>query len=805
MKNTKRSITLKVLTGYIMIGLLVVVAIYFIYPQIKTFIYPPKKEQATNQKLTFTSNALSYLYEAETIGRTAMATGSQRQFKEYQVLVDSIKIELDSLQRITDTKEQNEQLDSIKMLLSNKTSNIRAMVRLRDEQYSRNYYDEALDELVKEDIYFEDYANDPRLDSVDPYIKSVIVDFNEYIRKDTRDEDQGLKSMAETVRKTLSNIEARKKELEIDIINRENTLLANDRNINLKIRNLLSTLEREGSFSARQREAFLNSRIQEITKTLKIIGIISVVLAIGFVIMIFKDASRSQQYSKNLEQSNATAQSLLKSREQLMATITHDMRSPLNTVLGFTDLLKKTAVDAKQMRYLDTVQKSGDYILKLVNDLLDFAKLEAGKISIEKIPFNPKKLIEDVIVVSLPQPLKEGVEIRTEIPDELDAIFLSDPFRIKQILANLITNAYKFTEEGSITIALHKDGKNLRFKVIDTGCGIPKEKQQLIFKEFSQAEETTQRKYGGFGLGLSISQKLTELLNGKLQLKSIPGKGSTFTLIVPVEQTEQQEPADFEEDLSEVKLDALRRILIVDDEPVQQQLTKATLAPFNLKVDTASNGKEALQQLEKNEYDLILSDIQMPVMNGIEFIKALKANSRSQDIPVIALSGNETLKQADYKHFGFAANLRKPYKPAALIAILKGLSSTEIEEQQNIPSTATTATTSGRLYDLKQLKAFTADDNASLKNILIVFAESTAESLSQLKEHREDPEQLNQVAHKMLPMMRQLEADDVVQPLVILEKPDLENKSAIAIQDLVQQTIEQTELLLKQLKQDQDL
>ncbi|MEE3224817.1 MAG: hypothetical protein VX253_02745, partial [Bacteroidota bacterium] len=190
---------------------------------------------------------------------------------------------------------------------------------------------------------------------------------------------------------------------------------------------------------------------------------------------------------------------------------------------------------------------------------------------------------------------------------------------------------------------------------------------------------------------------------------------------------------------------------------------------------------------------------------GIEFIKALKANSRSQDIPVIALSGNETLKQADYKHFGFAANLRKPYKPAALIAILKGLSKTEIEENHTIPSEETAATTSGRLYDLKQLKAFTADDDASLKNILIVFAESTAESLSQLKEHREDPEQLNQVAHKMLPMMRQLEADDVVQPLVILEKPDLENKSAIAIQDLVQQTIEQTELLLKQLKQDQDL
>ena len=800
MKNTKRSITLKVLTGYIMIGLLVAVAIYFIYPQLKTFIYPPKKEQATNQKLTFTSNALSYLYEAETIGRTAMATGSQQQFKEYQVLVDSIKIELDSLQRLTETKEQNEQLDSIKMLLSNKTSNIKAMVRLRDEQYSRNYYDEALDELVKEDIYFEDYENDPRLDSVDPYIKSVIVDFNEYIRKDTRDEDQGLKSMAETVRRTLSKIEERKKELELDIINRENTLLANDRSINLKIRNLLSTLEREGTFTARQREALLNSRIQEISKTLKIIGILSVSLAIGFVIMIFKDASRSQQYSRELEESNATAQSLLKSREQLMATITHDMRSPLNTVLGFTDLLKKTAVDAKQMRYLDTVQKSGDYILKLVNDLLDFAKLEAGKISVEKVPFNPKKLIEDVIVVSLPQPLKTGVEVHTEIPDELDTIFLSDPFRIKQILANLITNAYKFTEEGSITVALHKDGKNLRFKIIDTGCGIPKEKQQLIFKEFSQAEETTQRKYGGFGLGLSISQKLTELLEGKLQLKSIPGKGSTFTLIVPVEQTEHQEPAAFDQDLSEVHLGRLQSILIIDDEPVQQQLTKATLAPFDLKIDTASNGKEALELINKNTYDLILSDIQMPVMNGIEFIKTLKSNTELQDIPVIALSGNETLKQADYKHFGFSENLKKPYRPSALLHILKDFGGTQIEEKENI-TIATKASASSDLYDLKQLKAFTADDDDSLKSILSVFVESTSASLIELDKHRAHPEQINQIAHKMLPMMRQLEANEVIALLEQLENPELAQRKKQEIQRIITQSIQKTEALLEALKQ----
>ena len=768
MKNTKRSITLKVLTGYLLIGLLIFFAIWFIYPQIKTFIYPPKKEQATNQKLTYTSTALSYLYEAETIGRTAMATGSQNQFGQYEILVDSINIQLDSLQAITETREQNEQLDSIKMLLSNKTSNIRSMVRLREEQYSRNYYDEALSELIKEDIYFEDYANDPRLDSVDAYTKKVIVDMMEYIRKDNANKDQNMASMAQTVRRTLAKIETRKKELELNIINRENTLLANDRDINLKIRNLLSALEREGTLTAREREALLNTRIEEISQTLKIIGGISIILALGFVIMIFKDASRSQQYSRELEKSNAVAQSLLKSREQLMATVTHDMRSPLNTVLGFTELLKKTPVDAKQLRYLDTVQKSGDYILKLVNDLLDFAKLEAGKITIEKIPFNPKKLIEDVVAVSLPQPLKSDVEIITEIPQEADQIFLSDPFRIKQILANLITNAYKFTQEGSITITAQVIAKSLKFEVIDTGQGIPKEKQKLIFKEFSQAEETTQRKFGGFGLGLSISKKLTKLLRGNLALVSAPGRGSTFTLSIPVEKAEQQKPVA----VATEKSRSIQHILIVDDEPVQVKLTQATLAPFNLKIDTASHGEEALKLIQTNTYDLILSDIQMPVMDGISFIKNLKSSPETAQIPVIALSGNETLKQTDYTHFGFAENLKKPYKPDELIRAINNIGS--LEKTNSTPSQSI-ITSRSELYSLDQLKEFVGADTEALNSILSVFCQSTKESLKALDAEAIAVKSINEIAHKMLPMMRQLEASELVVILEKLEKPTLKN------------------------------
>ncbi|WP_405330407.1 ATP-binding protein [Leeuwenhoekiella sp. LLG6367-2.1] len=765
MKNTKRSITLKVLAGYMLIALLIIVGVWFIYPQIKTFIYPEKENGMTNKKLTYTSNALSYLYEAETIGRTAMATGSQDQFKQYRVIVDSISPQLDSLRALTTTKMLIQQLDSIQILLRTKTQNISTMVQLRREQYSRNYYDEALSELTKEDIYFEDYKNDPRLDSVDAYTKKVIVDYLEYLRKDNADPDQNLTSMAKTVRETLAKIEDRKKQLEIDIINKENNLLKNDREINLKIRTLLSSFEQEGMLSAKQREDLLNSRIEEISQTLKIIGIISIILALGFVIMIFKDASRSQQYNTELQKSNQVAQNLLKSREQLMATITHDMRSPLNTVLGFTDLLQKTAVNDTQKRYLQTIGKSGEYMLQLVNDLLDFSKLEAGKIKIEKIPFNPKNLIEDVITVAVPAKGKPDVTLNVAIPQTLDNLYLSDPFRIKQILSNLITNAYKFTDAGSITITAALDKKDLKISIKDTGIGIAKHKQKLIFQEFSQAEDHISQKYGGFGLGLSISQKLADLLNGKLLLESDLGKGSSFTLIIPIEKSTQSInqistiPSDNRKDLTP------KQILLVDDEPMQIKLAQETLKKFPYSIRTAKNGLEALDLLQEENFDLVLTDIQMPVLDGIEFIKKIRALKRFETIPVIALSGNGKLEDSDYKNLGFTGNLKKPYKPDHLIAIINDVDfSVDTEDRKS--------DTSESLYNLETLSVFADGDPESLKSIILVFIETAEENLKALNTYAQDPERLKEVAHKMLPMMRQLEAGQIIKILEKLENPE---------------------------------
>lgn len=206
MRNSKQSITFKVIFGYLLLALLIGFAAWLIYPQVRAFVYPTKEKESANRKLTYVSNALSLLYEAETVGRSAMATGDTDQFSRYRAYTDSIVVQIDSLARITETAAQTSQLDSIKIGLMQKTQNMKAMVDLRKEQFSRDFYAEAVDELEKKDIYFEDYANNPKLESVNPRVKRAVVDYMEYIRRDNIEADQNMTSLAEKVKEVMTKL-----------------------------------------------------------------------------------------------------------------------------------------------------------------------------------------------------------------------------------------------------------------------------------------------------------------------------------------------------------------------------------------------------------------------------------------------------------------------------------------------------------------------------------------------------------------------------------------------------------------------
>ena len=803
MKNTRQSITFKVFFGYCMLAVVIGLGIYLVYPQVRAFIYPPKEKKSANKKLTYISNALSLLYEAETVGRSAMATGDTSQVKRYSALTDSITVQIDSLSRIIDIATQEHQLDSIKIKLDAKTKNMQAMVSLRSEQSSRDFSEEAMQELIKQDIYFEDYENNPVLDTMKPRLKNALVDWMEYLRKDNTATDRSMKDMAETVRTVLRKVEQRKKRLQMDIVKREDVLFTNDRTISKKIRDLLTSLERESTSSAQDRERELRSKVTEVSQTLQIMGGVGIVLALGFVVMVFRDASKSQRYSTRLEESYAFTQSLLDSREQLMATITHDMRSPLNTVIGFTELLDKTRLDGKQKNYLNHVQKSSEYILRLVNDLLDFSKLEAGRVTIEKVPFNAKNLIEDIAVVALPSTIKEGVDINMEIDDKMDNFFVSDPFRIKQIVANLISNAYKFTDEGMLTIRaiwIGEKDKKICFEVQDTGIGIDREKQELIFKEFTQADQGIEQTYGGFGLGLAITKRLVDLLNGSIDLKSEVGQGSIFRVTIPVKQLPNGDaPPDTNKQEPRVK--SPERILIVDDDPAQLSLAQEIVNSLSIYNETANNGREALQLADKHQYDLILTDVQMPEMDGVDLIQALRKKTNYRDVAIYALSGNGSLKPDDYRELGFTGSLRKPYLPLKLLRLI---THNESEKNSSLSKHSNKIKKTKKGYTLKELKLFADQDPDSLRSILSVFITGTQENLENLNKmlKQRDCPQINKMAHKMLPMFRQLNAFEIIPILEKLESPDLDCTSKIVLNSLGKVANDKITGLLKNLEKE---
>lgn len=341
--------------------------------------------------------------------------------------------------------------------------------------------------------------------------------------------------------------------------------------------------------------------------------------------MISKDYWKVQEYRERLERAKKYSESLLKSREQLISTVSHDLRTPLNTISGYSDLIEQSGLNTKQLNYLKKIKSSSGYVDNLVNDLLDYSKLEAGKIQLDKVPFALFQLIEETAVDFEEIQSKKRVLLQLKIADDLKTPIINDPFRIRQILTNLIGNAFKFTDSGHVKVAAVVEEKNkatwVRIDVEDTGIGIPVEKQESIFQEFTQAGAPSQKAQIGYGLGLTISRKLTELLGGKLSLKSKVGKGSTFTVRVPVEFSK----IEVVENNSKAFVSKPKElsILVIDDDENMLGLISEVCKINYIKTETLLSFDDF--ELSKiHQFDAVLTDIQMPTTNGFSVLKQSK-------------------------------------------------------------------------------------------------------------------------------------------------------------------------------------
>ena len=331
-------------------------------------------------------------------------------------------------------------------------------------------------------------------------------------------------------------------------------------------------------------------------------------------------------------------------KSEFLATMSHEIRTPMNGVLGYADMLAESPLSAEQRQCLDTIRSSGRVLLTILNDILDLSKIEAGKFRLESIPFSPRQGADEVLALMDGQARQKALPLVLDIPGPLPGAVVGDPVRFKQILWNLVSNAIKFTESGSVRLSMtwrpEGAGGRLCVKVTDTGIGIPPEKQEELFEKFTQSDISTSRRFGGTGLGLSICKRLVELMDGKVEMRSTPGEGTSIAFELPLQTTER--PAD-EPQTGAVTLEERgnrRRVLLADDTPLNRKLAQTILCKLGCDVEVAADGGEAVELATKNEYDIIYMDCQMPVVDGFAATKEIRRRLASRHVPIIAVTAN---------------------------------------------------------------------------------------------------------------------------------------------------------------------
>jgi signal transduction histidine kinase/ActR/RegA family two-component response regulator len=379
---------------------------------------------------------------------------------------------------------------------------------------------------------------------------------------------------------------------------------------------------------------------------------------------------QSNSTTSALRVAHSKAEVASAAKSDFLAVVSHEIRTPMNAVISAANLLRRTRLDGQQREHVSMLIDAGDVLMGLLNDVLDFSKIEAGKMELESADMIVRDRLSTVVRLWEPRARANGVRLKVRVAPNVPAAVRTDPLRVQQILFNLLSNAVKFTQDGEIVIAVGWDGAHMGVTITDTGCGIPADRLGQIFNSFEQADVGTTRRYGGTGLGLSISRKLAELMGGTLRADSVDGHGSTFTLSLPVQAVEgaAAEPVRPMETTGSL---TGRSILAADDHEVNRRILQLLLEPHGCRLTLVENGAEALDAASGQRFDAILMDMQMPVMDGLEATRRIRAGAVNGATPVIALTANALdVHRAAWDAAGVHAFLTKPIDPVMLATTL---------------------------------------------------------------------------------------------------------------------------------------
>ena len=744
-------ITSKVILGYLLLILIAVCSVVYIYNIIEQFAGEDDPNNKSREKVYLVTNTLSLLYESEALGQ--MVGFPQGEIKHFNRTLNKALQNMDSLRTLVSNPALYSKIDTIDMLIEQKRWNTRRLLETWRETNAEHLYTQNIEKVIaRQDtmirqveiqervIVHQDSVKTPQphkhrgffrrlADAFSPPKEdsTVIVNTTRQIVTDTLVNSFNPADTIVTVLKNLQDSVAdQRKQLVDQLLERAANLRYNNSIITSRINQMLRDIEEEEMNASMERVVKKQEVLRETSYLIGGIAILSLIIVVVFIILITRDISRSQYYRLQLEKAKQYAEDLLHSREKLMLTISHDIRAPLSSIIGYIELLLRRRPDERQRYYLENMTGSANHILSLVNGLLDFHRLESGQMEIQNVPFSVRTLFNEIYGSFRPIAEAKGLAFVLNMKEEgMDRIYSGDPIRLRQIVSNLLSNAVKFTHEGRIV---------------------------LIVK-------------------LSIvNSQLIELMGGTLSLKSVPGKGSDFTIVLPLRESEVQTlhatPTIEEEDETETGSFEGREIfcLLVDDDPLQLALTEEFLKRNHVEVTSCSNPFAVVDILRNSSFDAIITDIQMPGMDGYGLLNVIRSSGvpGTDTVPVIALSASVENENTHYLEVGFTGFLNKPFTAKQLIALLNNLLQADIQAEVS-PE-----------FNFDSLTAFAGEDKEASASIIRTFAEETNKSVSLLQQALEktDRAQAAKISHKLIPLFTMLGASDLVAQLRILEKND---------------------------------
>ncbi len=708
------------------------------------------------------------IIEAESGIRAFTLTRDVKYLDPYQTLAATIDKKLDTLRQLTEEKNYHAaSVDSIAVLMKKKLAVYDQLLGLSYTTVLESALGKITSNIPKKDTIIEDTTsittnNQPKKGFFKKIFSSSGPSKKELQEKAIAAKKESADRITE-IQSVVSEIEQKESKQLRTQTALELVLLNKDKDLTLQITGLIRKLETDAYYNSWQKTENANKHAEKSSTFIMVLMFSGALLILLLITLIIYDITKSDLYRKKLADEKSRAEKLAKIKEDFLANMSHEIRTPLTAILGYSERLQKEKLDEKQNLYVKAINTSAGHLLSIVNDILDLTKIETGHLRFEKINFIPSQIISEVCEALKLKADEKNLVLDYSIDKIKNTVLLGDPLRLKQVLFNILGNAIKFTGQGSVTVKpklipqnnFPNRIANLKIEIMDTGIGIPQEKISELFTEFAQADSSISRKFGGSGLGLSISKRIVEYQDGNIEVKSEEDKGSTFIITIPYEVVEIKAPI-LEKKITSSANSNLSgmKILLAEDVEINRELQTQILKEAGAIVDSAVDGREAIEKLKRNSYDFVLMDVQMPGTSGIEAIREIR-NVMHLPIPVIALTANVMQDDIDrYLREGFNGYITKPFKEVELIEKIlqvNKVSPLVIKEYNNGLEKV-----NEKAYDLADLTKASNGNNDFMIKMTALFISNCEDTLQIMEKliERKDFAAAGATAHKLIPSCR---------------------------------------------------